>query len=134
MPLVVNLADVSDSDLPLVGGKASKLGEVVRQGLPVPPGIVVTTEAYQTFVDQTTVGKVLEEALAALDLSKGEAVDAASRKIREAFETTPFPAELKQAIVSAFERFAKDEEIRFVAVRSSATAEDLEGASFAGLQ
>jgi pyruvate, water dikinase len=134
MPLVVNLADVSDSDLPLVGGKASKLGEVVRQGLPVPPGIVVTTEAYQTFIDQTPVGKILEEALTALDLSAGEAVDAASRKIRSAFESTAFPPDLKQAIVSAFERFAEDEGVRFVAVRSSATAEDLEGASFAGLQ
>jgi rifampicin phosphotransferase len=59
MPLVVNLSDVSDSDLPLVGGKASKLGDVVRQGLPVPPGIVVTTEAYQAFVDQTGLKTVI---------------------------------------------------------------------------
>ncbi|MCI4333704.1 MAG: phosphoenolpyruvate synthase, partial [Thermoplasmata archaeon] len=134
MPLLVNLADVSDADLPLVGGKASKLGEVVRQGLPVPPGIVVTTDAYREFVEQTTVGATLEAALTALDLSKGEAVDAASRKIREAFETTPYPPALKEAIVGAFEKFSADEGVRFVAVRSSATAEDLEGASFAGLQ
>jgi pyruvate,water dikinase len=134
MPLVVNLADVSDSDLPLVGGKASKLGEVVRQGLPVPPGIVVTTEAYRTFVEQTAVGKVLEESLVALDLSQGEAVDAASRRIRESFESAAFPPALKAAIVASFEKFSADEGIRFVAVRSSATAEDLEGASFAGLQ
>ncbi|MCI4362497.1 MAG: phosphoenolpyruvate synthase, partial [Thermoplasmata archaeon] len=134
MPLVVNLADVSDSDLPLVGGKASKLGEVVRQGLPVPPGIVVTTDAYRAFVEQTTVGTILEESLTALDLSQGEAVDAASRRIREAFESTAFPPALKEAIVAAYEKFSADEGIRFVAVRSSATAEDLEGASFAGLQ
>jgi pyruvate,water dikinase len=134
MPLVVNLADVSNSDLPLVGGKASKLGEVVRQGLPVPPGIVVTTEAYQAFVDQTPVKAELAAALAGIDPARNESIDVASRRIREAFETTAFPPDLKAAIVTAFERFAADEQVRFVAVRSSATAEDLEGASFAGLQ
>ncbi|HKV89745.1 MAG TPA: PEP/pyruvate-binding domain-containing protein, partial [Thermoplasmata archaeon] len=134
MPLVVNLADVSDADLPLVGGKASKLGEVVRQGLPVPPGIVVTTEAYQSFVDATPVKAELAAALAAIDPADGETIEAASRRIREAFESTPFPPELKSTIVASFERFATDEAVRFVAVRSSATAEDLEGASFAGLQ
>jgi pyruvate,water dikinase len=134
MPLVVNLADVSNSDLPLVGGKASKLGEVVRQGLPVPPGIVVTTEAYQAFVDQTPVKAELAAALAGIDPARNESIDVASRRIREAFETTAFPPDLKAPIVTAFERFAADEQVRFVAVRSSATAEDLEGASFAGLQ
>jgi pyruvate,water dikinase len=134
MPLVVNLADVSDSDLPLVGGKASKLGDVVRQGLPVPPGIVVTTEAYQAFVDQTGLKQTIPEALDSIDSAKSETVDAASQRIREAFESTPFPPDLKSAIVASYERFVKDEGVRFVAVRSSATAEDLEGASFAGLQ
>jgi pyruvate,water dikinase len=134
MPLVVNLADVTDADLALVGGKAGKLGEVVRQGLPVPPGIVVTTEAYQAFVDQTPVKAELAAALASIDPARNETIDAASRRIRESFESTPFPPELKAAIVTAYEKFARDESIRFVAVRSSATAEDLEGASFAGLQ
>jgi pyruvate,water dikinase len=134
VPLVVNLADVSDSDLPLVGGKASKLGEVVRQGLPVPPGIIVTTEAYQTFVDQTPVKAELAAALATIEPSRPETIEAASRRIRESFESTPFPPELRTAIVASFERFTADEGVRFVAVRSSATAEDLEGASFAGLQ
>jgi len=134
MPLIVNLADVSDSDLPLVGGKASKLGDVVRQGLPVPPGIVVTTEAYDAFVEQTQLKQTLSDSLASIDPARSDTVDAASRRIREAFESTPFPPELKAAIVVAYERFAADENVRFVAVRSSATAEDLEGASFAGLQ
>jgi pyruvate,water dikinase len=134
MPLVVNLSDVSDSDLPLVGGKASKLGDVVRQGLPVPPGIVVTTEAYQAFVDQTGLKTVIPEALASIDPARSETVDIASRRIREAFESTPFPPDLQAKIVTAYEKFVADEKIRFVAVRSSATAEDLDGASFAGLQ
>ena len=120
MPLVVNLADVSDSDLPLVGGKASKLGEVVRQGLPVPPGIIVTTEAYQTFVDQTPVKAELAAALATIEPSRPETIEAASRRIRESFESTPFPPELRTAIVASFERFTADEGVRFVAVRSSA--------------
>jgi len=64
MPLIVNLQDVSDTDRPLVGGKASKLGELVRQGLPIPPGFVLTTEAYQSFVDHTALKTEIPSALA----------------------------------------------------------------------
>ncbi|MCI4368652.1 MAG: phosphoenolpyruvate synthase [Thermoplasmata archaeon] len=134
MPLIVNLAEVSDSDIALVGGKAGKLGEVVREGLPVPPGFVVTTEAYQTFVDSTVLKEAIPSALETLDLGRPESVDAVGRRIRDTFEATPFPPELGEAISRAFERFSKEHSVRFSAVRSSATAEDLEGASFAGLQ
>ena len=134
MPLVVDLADVSDGDLPLVGGKAGKLGELVRQGLPVPPGFVVTTETYQAFVDATVLKLEIPTALATLDLQRPESVDAVARRIRDAFESTEFPPELRQALEQAYASFCKTHEVEFSAVRSSATAEDLEGASFAGLQ
>src|SRR5579863_941871 len=134
MPQIVNLADVSDSDLPLVGGKAGKLGELIRQGLPVPPGFVVTTECYQAFVDSTVLKEEIPGALATLDLDRPESVDAVARRIRDAFESTEFPPELREPILAAFAQYSREHEVRFSAVRSSATAEDLEGASFAGLQ
>ncbi|MGD0250419.1 MAG: phosphoenolpyruvate synthase [Thermoplasmata archaeon] len=134
MAYVVDLADVSDSDLPMVGGKASKLGELVRQGLPIPPGFVVTTEAYQAFVDATVLKTEIPAALASIDPSRPETVDAAAQRIRAIFESTPLPSTLRHAISEAFETYVRRHTVRFSAVRSSATAEDLEGASFAGLQ
>ena len=134
MPRVVNLAEVSESDLPLVGGKAGKLGELVRQGLPVPPGFVLTTEAYQAFVDQTALKTEIPAALASIRPDQPDTVEAASQRIRRGFETVPFPPSLLEEIEAAYESFARQSSVRFCAVRSSATAEDLEGASFAGLQ
>jgi pyruvate, water dikinase len=130
----VDLQDVSDSDLPLVGGKAGKLGELIRQGLPVPPGFVVTTEVYQAFTDATILRTEIPAALASIHSDQPETVDAASRRIRAAFESTDFPAGLRKTLADAYERFARQHSVRFSAVRSSATLEDLEGASFAGLQ
>jgi pyruvate,water dikinase len=130
----VDLQDVSDSDLPLVGGKAGKLGELIRQGLPVPPGFVVTTEAYQAFVDSTILRTEIPAALATIHADQPESADAASRRIRAAFESTDFPAGLRKTLADAYERFVQQHAVRFSAVRSSATLEDMEGASFAGLQ
>jgi len=134
MPLIVNLQDVSDTDRPLVGGKASKLGELVRQGLPIPPGFVLTTEAYQSFVDHTALKTEIPSALATIDAEKADTVEAASQRIRAAFEKAEFPPDLKMAVTEAYEAYVKAHRVKFSAVRSSATAEDLEGASFAGLQ
>ena len=132
--LIIDLSEVSDSDIALVGGKAGKLGELVREGLPIPPGFVVTTEAYQAFVDATGVGEVLTAALATVDEAHPSTTEEASKKIRSAFESADFPPELRRTIVTAYETFARHHNVRFCAVRSSATAEDLADASFAGLQ
>jgi len=134
MPLVLPLGEVSDSDIALVGGKAGKLGELVRHGLPVPPGIVVTTDAYRTFVESTELRSIVPEALASIDPATPATVEAAAERIRSSFESTPFPDALRAEIATAYEGFARQHAVRFSAVRSSATAEDLEGASFAGLQ
>lgn len=134
MPFFVRLDEVSSADHDLVGGKASKLGEVIREGLPVPPGFVVTTECYQAFVDQTALKETIPGALATLDLNRAESVDAVARRIRDAFEATEFPPEMRADLVREVESYERSHRVRFSAVRSSATAEDLEGASFAGLQ
>ncbi len=134
MTYTVDLADVSESDLATVGGKAGKLGELVRQGLPVPPGFVITTAAYQSFVDSTPLKHEIPNALASIHVDQPATVEAAAQRIRAGFESTPFPSELRTTLAEAYEAFARKHSVRFCAVRSSATAEDLEGASFAGLQ
>ncbi len=133
-PVVLDLADVSERDLALVGGKAGKLGELVREGLPVPPGFVVTTEAYRQFVAANGLDAVVSEAVAQIDEGRPGSAETASRTIRTAFESKEFPSELRTAISSAFEAYARRHGVQFSAVRSSATAEDLDDASFAGLQ
>jgi len=134
MPHIVGLAEVSESDLPLVGGKASKLGELVRRGLPIPPGFVVTTELYQAFVDATPLATEIPAALKGIDPADATSVDRASQRIRSAFETTDFPTGMREEIVAAYESYVEQNDVIFSAVRSSATTEDLEDASFAGLQ
>jgi pyruvate, water dikinase len=134
MTYTVDLQDVSDADLPLVGGKAGKLGELIREGLPVPPGFVVTTEAFQAFVDSTILATEIPAALASIRSDQPESVEAASQRIRTAFEATDFPGGLRKTLADAYERFVHQNSVRFSAVRSSATLEDMEGASFAGLQ
>ncbi len=91
MALVMDLADVSDADLALVGGKAGKLGEMVRQGLPVPPGFVLTTEAYRAFVAGTALATDIPTILSTVDAARADSTEAASRKIREAFDRAEFP-------------------------------------------
>jgi pyruvate, water dikinase len=130
----VDLQDVSDAEIPLVGGKAGKLGELIRQGLPVPPGFVVTTEAYSAFVQETILRTEIPAALATIRAEQPETFDAASKRIRAAFEATEFPPGLRKPIADAHERYARNHGVRFSAVRSSATLEDMDSASFAGLQ
>ncbi len=134
MSYIVDLASVSSTDRSTVGGKASGLGELVRSGLPVPPGFVITTEAYHLFASVPTLAQVIDAGLASIDSNRPETVDEASRRIRDAFERTEFPEALRKEITRAYEAYVKNHHVRFSAVRSSATAEDLEGASFAGLQ
>jgi pyruvate, water dikinase len=134
VPHIVGLAEVSESDLPLVGGKASKLGELVRRGLPIPPGFVVTTELYQAFVDATPLATEIPAALKEIDPADSASFDRASQRIRSTFEATEFPAGMREEIVSAYESYVRQNDVVFSAVRSSATTEDLEDASFAGLQ
>jgi pyruvate, water dikinase len=134
VPYTVDLQDVSDAQIALVGGKAGKLGELIRQGLPVPPGFVVTTDAYTAFVEGTILRTEIPAALASIRPDQPESFDAASKRIRSAFEATEFPPGLRKPLADAYERYARSHSVRFSAVRSSATLEDMENASFAGLQ
>lgn len=120
-PYAVSLTAVGADDLELAGGKGANLGELVRAGFPVPHGFVVTTDAYQLAVDDGEVGARIPTLL-------GESDDGAA--IREAIEAAPVPAAVESAVRAAYDELGGGP----VAVRSSATAEDLPGAAFAGQQ
>ncbi len=132
--LVVDLADVSDRDNLRVGGKACKLGELVRNGLPIPPGFVVTTTSFDAYLRGTPVGEIIRKELESLEPDRAESVETASATIRKAFQETPYPPDLERTLKETYLNFAKRQKVRYCAVRSSATAEDLADASFAGLQ
>jgi rifampicin phosphotransferase len=123
--VVLDLADVDGGMLPLVGGKAANLGELIRAGLPVPPGVCVTTEAYRQVAAFATINVDVLEDAAPEDLKQ------CARQAREALMSAPTPPAIARAISQAYTRLGKDVP---VAVRSSATAEDLPHASFAGQQ
>ena len=123
--LVLDLADIDADMLPLAGGKAANLGELIRAGLPVPPGVCVTTEAYRLVAASASID------FDALAVARPENVTPIARRAREAMIGAPIPTAVADAIVEAYGWLGRDTP---VAVRSSATAEDLPYASFAGQQ
>jgi pyruvate,water dikinase len=123
--LVLDLADVDASALPVVGGKAANLGELIRAGFPVPPGACVTTEAYRRVASSVAID------FGVLAGARGEALSRAAAAARDAVRSAPIPEGVAHAIAEAYARIG---ERTAVAVRSSATAEDLPHASFAGQQ
>jgi len=136
-PLIVWLEDDAALDPILVGGKAAGLAKLVRAGIPVPPGFVLTSEAYRLFVEETGVASYIKHVLneAILTGSPGE-YEKVAELIRSKFMRSPMPHVLRDAIVEAYRKLAEriGVESPRVAVRSSATAEDLPEASFAGQQ
>jgi len=128
--LVVDLDRLDATTLATAGGKAANLGEMTRAGLPVPPGVCVTTEAYRMVVAGTALEAVLNEldSVAADDVA---ALTALAGRARAALLAAPVPAAVAAAVAAAYARLGADVP---VAVRSSATAEDLPSASFAGQQ
>jgi len=111
-------------DIASVGGKAASLAKLAGAGMPVPPAFVITTDAYRRFVAENGIQP--SEAVDTQQIS--EEPD----RIRRLFETGALPSEIEHAIVQAYDRLTGGSGA--VAVRSSATAEDLPGASFAGQQ
>jgi phosphohistidine swiveling domain-containing protein len=123
--------DMGPGSLPLVGGKAANLGVLARAGIPVPRGFAVTTAAYARFLEALPDADARFAALDLLDGTDVEAARAAAGAMRAALDRLPFPDDLKGPIVHAWRALGDQHPL---AVRSSATAEDLPGASFAGQQ
>jgi pyruvate,water dikinase len=136
--LVIWFEGLRKTDIPSVGGKNANLGEMTNAGLPVPPGFAITAYSYKKFIEETGIAAkiydIINETMTTPDDPKqGEL---ASKKIRKLIESTRMPKDIEKAIKSAYEELCKKLKMKdvFVAVRSSATAEDLADASFAGQQ
>jgi pyruvate,water dikinase len=138
MPSFILNLSALEARLENVGGKGMSLAKLTRAGLPVPGGFHITTEAYRRFVSENAVQPRILEALKDVDGSDPETLEPVSQQIREFFANGLVPAEIAQAILTAYIDLCQGqssiENQKYVAVRSSATAEDLPGASFAGQQ
>ena len=136
--LVLWFDDVRNTDVPIVGGKNASLGEMIHAGLPVPNGFAVTAYSYEKFIEEKQISQkiyaIIKETVT--DPNDPKQYDVASKKIRELIEKTPMPKDIENAIRTAYTELNKRLALKdtFVAVRSSATAEDLPDASFAGQQ
>lgn len=129
------LKDLTRADTPLVGGKGANLGELARAGLPVPPAFVVDVHAWARFREATGVGAELDALLARVDVDDTRALQELSRSLRHLVEDEPLPADLAEEIADAYAALSREGRVpeAWVAVRSSATAEDTAQFSFAGM-
>lgn len=137
-PLTLDLSDIDAGMLPVVGGKAASLGELIRAQLPVPVGFCLTTEAYRQVAAGTGIEAVLVE-LAATPASDTAALARLAEQARSLLLAAPVPGSIREAVLSGYAQLSAEtvhtpETAIPVAVRSSATAEDLPSASFAGQQ
>lgn len=127
-------ADLDASAVDLAGGKGANLGELVGAGFPVPPGFVITTDGYATFVEANGLQAPILDLAERARAGAASSVESSSAEIRTHFERGRMPDELAAAIRAAYADLGGGDPELPVAVRSSATAEDLPTASFAGQQ
>ncbi len=130
---ILRFDQVGKTDIPLVGGKGANLGEMINAGIPVPDGFIVTAKAYYDFLDLTSLRQKILTELTGLDMNDSKKLQEASKNIQTAILAADMPDELAGQIKEAYHNLCGEHD-RYVAVRSSATAEDLPDASFAGQQ
>ena len=131
---IVDVNVLRVEDIPYVGGKGANLGELTSAGFPVPGAFVLTTVAYDYFIGKSKIMSKIEKELKNIDRHSDQSLADASKKIRALFETFDIPDDLKKEIITNYRMVVPKGSAGFVAVRSSATAEDLPDASFAGQQ
>ena len=135
--LVVPFENLRNTDVEAVGGKNASLGEMISQlptGVKVPTGFATTAHAFREFLKHGGLDKKINDKLAALDTEDVRALAQVGAEIRALVEAQPFPADLEKAIRQAYATLSGGSSTASFAVRSSATAEDLPDASFAGQQ
>ena len=128
--------EIGKEDVGIVGGKGANLGELTSFGLPVPPGFCVTAEAYTKFIKYAELDEVVKLLMEAVDVENVDDLTNASKEIQTKIREKDFDPELEEEILRAYREFSENIGVKDpeVAVRSSATAEDLPDASFAGQQ
>ncbi len=135
IPLYVrSFEDITIDDIPLVGGKNASLGEMIREltskGVSIPDGFAITSDAYRHFIHEAGLDTRIPEILSGLDTHNMENLGQRAEAVRHAILDAPVPADLEDAVTAAYQALGAGP----VAVHSSATAEDLPDASFAGQQ
>jgi len=148
MKYVLWFKDISKDDIAKAGGKGANLGEMYNLGLPIPPGFIITAQTYKEFIERTEIKDKINKILEGLDIENTKQLQEKANEIQKLIASTEIPNNIKEEIIDAYESMeiiaseASDttslieavKEPPFVAVRSSATAEDLPEASFAGQQ
>ena len=133
---VVKFEDLNKSDIGIAGGKGANLGELTQAGIPVPPGFVVTAQAYEYFMEEAGINDLVMSILDETDINDTKALQAAADEIKKIIVDAPIPEDLVIFIREYYNELCQrvGEDDTDVAIRSSATAEDLPEASFAGQQ
>ncbi|HLE48661.1 MAG TPA: phosphoenolpyruvate synthase [Patescibacteria group bacterium] len=126
--------DIDKNDIPRVGGKGANLGEMTQAGFPVPNGYAVTVAAYEKFIEHNKIFNTINDYLKQVDVDDPGQLDEASQKIQKIVNKSEIPEDVQKDIITAYKKLSGPLSKAQVAVRSSATAEDLPGASFAGQQ
>jgi len=136
MEYTLNFKELNKNSLPKVGGKNASLGEMINAGIRVPPGFAVTTDSYLQYVTETGINDDIFRILSDMKVGDIASQDAASEAIQQIIIGKTLPEEIKSAIALDYEALCETCKVESipVAVRSSATAEDLPTASFAGQQ
>ena len=126
--------EIDEEDLPLVGGKNFNLGKMLQNGIPVPPGFAVTSEAYNYFIDSNNLREKIYSLLKDVDVDDPIELYRVSREVRRLIENADYPEDLREAIAEAYRKLGEmiKWEEPYVATRSSGTFEDIATASFAG--
>ena len=130
LKVVVWFDEVTKEDVPLVGGKGANLGEMTNAQISVPPGFIVTSSAYFDFLQQTKLIDKIRQPLEYIDINDSKKLQEAAAQVRQLISQAVMPPEIAEEIKQAYRKMGRG----LVAVRSSATAEDLPEASFAGQQ
>src|SRR3989344_7981583 len=132
---------ISKKDIPTVGGKGANLGEMTRAGFPVPSGFCISTDAYFTFLEETGLKKKIFALIKEINVENTQQLEEATANVRKIIKGKEIPLEMQTQILKAYSKmnetkigWLESTEKTYVAVRSSATAEDLPQASFAGQQ
>ncbi len=126
------LDDLGKDDVAIAGGKGANLGEIARVKLPIPEAFVITSESYRHFIQEAKLEERIAKILDETDVDEPQQLQEASRSIRKLIGDAKMPEDVKRGIMEAYKRLGGKQAL--VAIRSSATAEDMPSASFAGQQ
>jgi len=122
------LADLFKKDIKIAGGKGASLGEMIQNKIPVPQGFIILASAFDRFMEKTDLNVEIEALLHKVNFKKVNSADRISNKIRDLISDVEFPKDIAKEIKKSFEKLGA----KYVAVRSSATAEDSKNAAWAG--